>query len=130
MRQRSFTIVARATYKGGQMTRALSFFMLAFAAAITDPAAGQQSTRPPLANTHPAIQNLVPDEKTAITITIVVLTPIYGERQIKLESPFRARLSGEVWTVEGTLPRNHVGGVATVTLSKNDARILSIVHSQ
>jgi hypothetical protein len=129
MRQRSFT-VAWVTYNGEWMTRVLSFFMLAFAAAITDPAAGQQSARPPVANTRPAIQNLVPDEKTAIAIAVAVLAPIYGQRQIKLESPFRARLNGDVWTVEGTLPRNHVGGVATVTLSKEDARIISFVHTQ
>ena len=112
------------------MQRVLLFFALALAASISQPAAGQQSTRPPLANTHPAIQNLVPDEKTAISIAIAVLKPIYGERQIKFESPFRARLGGDVWTVEGTLPRGYVGGVATVILSKDDARILSIVHTQ
>jgi len=45
----------------------------------------------------------VPNEKTAIRIAEAVLTPIYGEKQIKSEEPFSAKLHDGVWTVEGSI---------------------------
>ena len=114
---------------------ALAIFRLVFFAAITIAvplrlAHGQASTPPPLANIKPLISNLVPDKKTAITIALAVLTPIYGERQIRFESPFHAKLNESIWYVEGTLPAGHVGGIASIKISRDDARIISILHGQ
>jgi hypothetical protein len=93
-------------------------------------AAGQDRMSPPLANTRPPVSNLVPNEKTAVAVALAVLEPIYGAQLLKFESPFRATLKGGVWTVEGTLPAGYVGGVASVELSKDDVRIIRIVHAQ
>jgi hypothetical protein len=73
-------------------------------------------------------EDLIPDEKTAITIAETVLIPIYGKEQIDSEKPFHAQLSGDIWTVEGSLPEGWVGGVASVKLSKKDARVIKIEH--
>jgi len=39
----------------------------------------------------------VPDEKTAIAIAVAVWTPIYGEKNIQKEKPFKAVLKDGVW---------------------------------
>jgi hypothetical protein len=80
----------------------------------------------------------VPDEATALKVAEAVLTPVYGAKQIDSERPFTAKLKKGVWTVEGTLRcpdgKGGVttdcgsGGVATVQISKQDARIISMIH--
>jgi hypothetical protein len=82
----------------------------------------QYSYRPP--------QGFVPDEKTAIRIAEAVLEPIYGEKAIADERPFRASLKDGLWTVEGTLPKGFAGGVAIVQLWQNDGRIEAVVHEK
>jgi len=76
----------------------------------------------------------VPDALTAVKIAEAVLVPVYGEQKIASERPFKAKLDGDVWTVDGTLYCADgkigvcPGGTATVKLSKNDARILFMIH--
>ena len=87
----------------------------------------------------PATHNCVPDKQTAVRIAEAVLIPVYGEQQIASERPFKARLKGDVWTVEGTLhcpdgnggvTTNCDGGTAVVKISKIDGRIISMIHYQ
>jgi hypothetical protein len=80
----------------------------------------------------------VQDEKTAVAIGEAALIPVYGERQIRSEEPFTAKLDGDVWMVSGTLycadnnghrtTKNCEGGTAVVRVSKKDGRILSMTH--
>ena len=81
-----------------------------------------------LINDAPAIENLVPNAEIAIAIATAVLIPIYGEKQVKFESPFTASLNGSTWLVVGHVPKGGFGTAATVELSKDDARIIRILH--
>ena len=72
----------------------------------------------------------VPDEKTAIAIAVAVWSPIYGEEKIQKEKPYQAVLKNGVWHVEGTLPKEFVGGVAVAEISKDDGRIMGVGHGQ
>jgi len=81
----------------------------------------------------------VPDAATAVKVAEAVLTPVYGEKVIESERPFKADLLGDIWTVHGTLPcpeakaDNRVscrGGVATAKISKADAHIISMWHGK
>lgn len=85
--------------------------------------------------TYKPKEGYVPDEKTAITIAVAVWIPIYGEKQIQGEKPYHATLSDGVWFVKGSLPKpppGHimVGGVAEAEISKDDGRILRVIHGQ
>ncbi len=73
-------------------------------------------------------EGFVPDKKTAMAVAEAVLIPIYGKKQIESEKPLRANLKDGIWTVTGTLPDGWVGGVAVVKLSKQDARIIDVIH--
>jgi len=79
----------------------------------------------------------VPDAKTAVKIGEAVLIPVYGEKQIESERPFKAVLENDVWTINGTLhcPDGKggespfcFGGAAEVKLSKVDGRIMKMIH--
>ena len=75
-------------------------------------------------------EGYVPDEKTAIKIAVAVWLPIYGEKVIEDEKPYRAVLSNGVWFVEGSLDTNSVGGVAEAEISEDDGRILRVSHGK
>ena len=91
------------------------------------PAAAQQ---PDPRSYHPP-GGFVPDSATAVRIAVAVWVPIYGDSLIMSEQPFVATLKDGVWTVTGTLSRQHTqGGVAIARISKRDGRILFVKHSQ
>jgi hypothetical protein len=72
----------------------------------------------------------VPDSLTAVRIATAVWTPIYGEQQVQGERPYRASLRGGIWTVEGSLPVNAIGGVAVAEIVKRDGRIVRVSHGK
>ncbi|MFC0130977.1 hypothetical protein CR105_05165 [Massilia eurypsychrophila] len=71
-------------------------------------------------------EGFIPDRRTAIAVAIAVLIPIYGEEEVRENRPFVATLKGGKWTVTGSLPKNMVGGVPEVQLSKSNGKILKI----
>ena len=73
---------------------------------------------------------MVPDSATAVRIAEAVLVPIYGQAVVDQQRPFKAMLADSVWIVNGTIPPNHVGGVAEVELLKRDGRVLRVSHGQ
>jgi NTF2 fold immunity protein of polymorphic toxin system component len=46
------------------------------------------------------------------------------------KSLFVRILKNGVWTVEGTLPQNFVGGVAHAEIAKADGRIIRVFHTE
>ena len=72
----------------------------------------------------------VPDEKTAIQIAESVLVAVYGNDVLN-ERPFNVLIDKKrgVWFISGTLPDDHVGGVAEITIRIRDGKIMRIYHS-
>ncbi len=107
------------------MTRLIMAIPLLVAATI---AAFSQVSRD--GNVKPK-EGFVPDAKTAEKIAEAVLIPVYGEKQIRQEEPFKALRRGNIWTVTGALncgAPNCDGGTAVVEVSKTSGEILSMVH--
>lgn len=75
-------------------------------------------------------QGFVPDERTAMTIAEAILVPIYGKKAIERQKPFVVSLSGNVWTITGLLPKDILGGVFFVQISKQDARVITLTHGK
>ncbi|ENX05695.1 NTF2 fold immunity protein [Acinetobacter courvalinii] len=75
-------------------------------------------------------KGFVPNEDIASKIAEVVLIPIYGESNIKKQKPFHVVLKEDVWILEGTLPKGHVGGVFLIKIAKEDGRILYLEHTK
>jgi len=99
--------------------------LLALSAAISQEHESPHNYKPP--------EGYVPDANTAIQIALAVWLPIYGQKQIDSEKPYKAILKDGVWTVSGSMPpsrpgRIMVGGVAVAEISKVDGTILRISH--
>jgi hypothetical protein len=75
-------------------------------------------------------EGYVADEETAITIAVAVWKPIYGKEKIENEKPYKASLKDSIWTVTGSLPKGWKGGVAEAEISKDDGRILQVIHGK
>ena len=107
------------------MKRLRSIFLIAaFSGAIAAGGAAFESSE---SNIPP--KGFVPDAATASRIAEAVWIPIYGEKQIAAEKPFKVTLRGNVWTVTGRdLPADSAGGVAEADISKRDGRILRVSH--
>lgn len=74
-------------------------------------------------------EGFIPDKATAVRVAEAVLTPIYGEKQIKSEEPLNAQLKGGVWIITGTPPKGMaLGGVAEIRISKRTGEILFVNH--
>lgn len=113
----------------------LTFLPCVMALFLTLPATAQQQQTAQLGkNGYKPPNGYVPDAATAVKIAEAVLIPAYGEQKIVSERPFKATLEGHVWTVAGALycgdgkSQSCKGGTATVKLSKDDARVLFMIH--
>jgi hypothetical protein len=96
--------------------------LAAVAAESTNEASGRSNFTPK--------DGFVPNQETAIKIAVAVWEPIYGAKEIAGEKPYQARLTNDIWLVEGTLHKNHIGGVAEARIAKNDGRILNVSHGK
>jgi hypothetical protein len=70
----------------------------------------------------------VPDAKTAIKIAVAIWEPIYGEKPIADQKPYRAFLTNGVWIVEGTFHGSGLGQVAAARIAKDDGKILMVSY--
>jgi hypothetical protein len=78
---------------------------------------------------RPAV-GVVPDEKTAASIAEAVLIPIYGDKQIRAQKPFKVSLKNNIWLIEGVLDPPAPAGTFVLRLSKVNGKVLFISHSQ
>lgn len=72
----------------------------------------------------------VPNAETAIRIAEAVWIPIYGQKLVDGEKPFKAELKGEAWVVKGHMPPGVKGGTVIAEIAKLDGRILRVVLEQ
>ena len=75
-------------------------------------------------------RNAVSDAKTAANIALTVLSPIYGDKEIRKQIPFDVILINDViWCVTGCSPK-HEGGNFCIWIQKQDGRVLDYWHSK
>jgi len=75
-------------------------------------------------------KGFIPNEQTAIKIAVAVWVPIYGEKLIESEKPFKATLKNGIWTVTGSLPEGYLGGKVIAEISKETGCIIKVIHEQ
>jgi len=70
----------------------------------------------------------VPNEETAIRIAKGALSAKFGEKAMRFQEPYHARLEGNTWIVIGDphLPSGSNGGGVRVDISKKSGAVLAI----
>ncbi len=71
----------------------------------------------------------VPDADTAIAIAYAVAVPVYGNKAVDAEKPFRTELKDGSWIVLGTLHHATSGGTLIVQIDQATGKILYLNHS-
>jgi hypothetical protein len=99
-----------------------SYVLLIVLVSVVSAASDPDGYRPP--------QGFIPDEKTAICVAEAVLSPIFGEENIRKQRPFKASLKDDIWTVTGHLDDDLLGGVAQIRIAKGDGQILGVSHGK
>jgi hypothetical protein len=76
--------------------------------------------------------DIIPDAKTAMSVSEEILNSIYGKDNIKNKLPFKVTFDSEydAWVVSGTLKPNMVGGVPTIIIQKKDGKVLAVTHTK
>ena len=80
--------------------------------------------------THWKKQGAIRNARVATVVAEVILSDIYGEANIRRQRPFKATIKNGLWTVTGSLPKDHiiVGGTAEIVLRKSTGEVIRIVH--
>lgn len=75
-------------------------------------------------------RGIVSDARTASTVALAYLVPVYGPSVIGHQLPLQATLSDQMWTVRGVLPPGSVGGTAMIVLCQRNGTVLRMIHSK
>lgn len=72
---------------------------------------------------------VIPNYATAAKIAFVYLSQVCGKETIIEEFPLTSHFTGEYWVISGTL-HSKLGGVAHISLKKENGMVFSIFHEK
>lgn len=75
-------------------------------------------------------KELINSSEVAAQIGICYLNDIYGKDVIKEETPFNIIEFQHSWLMEGSLPPNSYGGVASIYIAKKDGMVIHYMHEK
>lgn len=85
------------------------------------------------ASSHLPAKGVLATEEAAIKVAETILVDVYGDAVLQ-QRPFRAKLDGDFWIIDGTLscPKGSVckGGTAHIELSKKDGQVRKVIHGK
>lgn len=85
----------------------------------------------PSANSYIPPKGMIPDKETAIKGAEAVLTPIYGEGELKKQAPGTVELKGGRWILHGRLhAAQPAGGGLIIEISKKTGCILRVIGTE
>lgn len=114
------------------MKTSLILFVLTIAALIAIALTACESS-PRVADSTAIAQpkiNINLDESSAVQIAEIILVRVYGEQVLQENKPWHVTTTAHTYKIEGTLPEDHLGGVALFEISRDNAEVISISHGQ
>lgn len=78
----------------------------------------------------PAHAESVRNAQSAIEIAMAAWIPVYGKAHIEGGKPYHAFLKDGIWHVNGTLPKNTLGGVPVAEIRAADGKVLRVGHGK
>jgi NTF2 fold immunity protein len=72
---------------------------------------------------------VIPNHEIAIKIAFIYLSQLYGKETIIEEFPLNIDSIGQYWIISGTL-HSQLGGVAYITLRKDNGMVISMYHEK
>lgn len=82
------------------------------------------------ANEKENSENVIPNEKVAVSVFLPIVKNIYGSKLITSEMPFIVNLEDDsIWTIAGS-SHNKVGGVVHVRMLSKNGEIIEMYHDK
>lgn len=77
--------------------------------------------------TYP-IDTIIPDKITAVKYAFLILSNVYGEKEIRGEFPLNISLEHSNWIITGSLPDGFIGGTAYININMKTGGVNKIIH--
>jgi hypothetical protein len=75
-------------------------------------------------------RGVVPDAGAAGAVAVQILDAVYGEKVTATEVPLKVEAFPDRYVIHGVLPKNHIGGVATMVMCKSNGAVVYLSHSK
>ena len=81
---------------------------------------------------HNAIgkDEIITNEKTAISIAEPLLFSVYGKENIVKQRPYKIGKVQNYWVVSGSLPKPQIGGVFEMIIDSKNGEIIRLTHGE
>jgi hypothetical protein len=73
---------------------------------------------------------VIPDSQTAVDVAENFLFNIYGKENIIQQRPYNLNLIDDYYIIEGTLPKNTLGGTFLIIINSKDGKIIKLTHGK
>lgn len=73
---------------------------------------------------------IISNEKTLIEIAEPILFKGYGKENILNQRPYEIYLFGDYWIMNGTLPRDMLGGTFSIAINRRTCQVIGISHGK
>lgn len=81
---------------------------------------------------HNAIgkDEIITDEKTAISIAEPLLFSVYGKENIVKQMPYKIGKVQNYWVISGSLPKPQIGGVFEIIIDSKNGQVIRLTHGE
>ncbi|MBW3521021.1 YbbC/YhhH family protein [Chryseobacterium sp. NKUCC03_KSP] len=73
---------------------------------------------------------VIPDSQTAVDVAENFLFNIYGKENIIQQRPYNLNFIDDYYIIEGTLPKNTLGGTFLIIINSKDGKIIKLTHGK
>ena len=73
---------------------------------------------------------LIKNKQTLIQIAEPILFSVFGRESVISERPYEIYLFGNYWLMNGTMPRNVLGGTVSIAIDRRTCKVVGILHGK
>lgn len=73
---------------------------------------------------------LIKNKQTLIQIAEPILFSLFGSESVISERPYEIYLFGDYWLMNGTMPRNMLGGTFSIAIDRRTCKVVGISHDK
>ncbi|MEY2692909.1 MAG: hypothetical protein RIT03_1300 [Bacteroidota bacterium] len=76
------------------------------------------------------VDTVIKDKETATIVAEAILFKIYGKDKITKQRPYEINQINNYWVLNGTLPKNMLGGTFLIIINSTNGQIVKLSHGK
>jgi hypothetical protein len=76
------------------------------------------------------VDTVIKDKETATIVAEAILFKIYGKDKITKQRPYEINKINNYWVLNGTLPKNMLGGTFLIIINSTNGQIVKLSHGK